>query len=504
MRVLFVYPDIGGVEHYGARKYYHGIGYISAVLKRAGHATNLLYLTEEPKRDAFLAQVRALAPAVVAFSATTHQYPAVDQCASWLKEAVPEVFLIAGGVHPTLAPEMVARSPALDALCVGEGELPMLELAERLERGEDIGDIQNLWVRRRDGWRRNPLRPLLQALDELPFADREIFDFDTILAANAGWVDMLAGRGCPYRCSYCCNPGLQERYRGLGRYVRYRSVENILAEIEALAERYPVRVLNFQDDTFTLNRRWALDFCEAYAARFRFPFWINTRVERILDDEELVRALARAGCAGVRIGLESGNEQMRREVLKRGMTNDEIRQAFRLLRRHGLRIYTCNMLGLPGETPEMIEETIALNRELAPDDLQFSVFYPYPMTELYERVVREGMLKGERTLWGYYSPESVLELPTLTPAQLAEKYQRFEQLKAELHLRRRHPWRYRLRRAALWLLGGDEERLRQVLDFVRGRKRGKIGPQLKRVLPKLWTCLFIMMHIGNGWETAVM
>lgn len=503
MRVLFVYPDIGGVEHYGARKYYHGIGYIAAVLKRAGHTAGLLYLTQEPERERFLAQVRAQAPAVVAFSTTTHQYPAVEQCAAWLKEEMPDVFLIAGGTHPTLAPEMVARSPALDALCVGEGELPLLELVERLERGEDVSDIGNLWVRRPDGWRRNPLRPLIQSLDELPFADREIFDFDAILAANAGWVDMMAGRGCPYRCSYCCNPGLQERYRGLGRYVRYRSVENILAEVEVLAQRYPVRVLNFQDDTFTLNRKWTLDFCEAYAERFRFPFWINTRVERILDDEELVRALAQAGCAGVRIGLESGNEHMRREVLKRGMTNEEIRRAFRLLRRYGLKVYTCNMLGLPGETPEMIEETIALNRELAPDDLQFSVFYPYPMTELYDRVVREGLLKGERTLWGYYSPESVLELPTLTPAQLAEKYRRFEWLKAELHLRRRHPWRYRLRRIALAVFGGDEERLQGVLDFVRGRKRGKIRGQLKGILPKLWTFLFIMTHIGGMWETGV-
>ncbi|MGQ9517249.1 MAG: B12-binding domain-containing radical SAM protein [Anaerolineae bacterium] len=504
MRVLFVYPDIGGVGHYGARKYYHGIGYISAVLKQAGHAASLIYLTHAPARETFLAQVQAVAPAVVAFSATTHQYPAVEQCAVWLKEEQPDIFLVAGGVHPTLAPETVARSPALDAFCVGEGEMPLLELVERLEKGQDIGDIQNLWVRRPDGWRRNPLRPLIQPLDELPFADRELFDFDAILAANAGWVDMLAGRGCPYRCSYCCNPGLQERYRGLGRYVRYRGVENILAEIEALARRYPVRVLNFQDDVFTLDRRWAIAFCEAYTSRFRFPFWINTRVERILNDEELVRALARAGCAGVRIGLESGNEHMRREILKRGMTNDEIRQAFRLLRRYGLRVYTCNMLGLPGETPEMIEETIALNRELAPDDLQFSVFYPYPMTELYDRVVREGLLKGERTLWGYYSPESVLELPTLTPAQLAEKYERFARLKAELHLRRRHPWRYRLRRAALWLLGGSEERLQRVLDFVRGRKRGKIKGQLERILPKLWTFLFIMTPIGSVWEIGVM
>jgi anaerobic magnesium-protoporphyrin IX monomethyl ester cyclase len=219
-----------------------------------------------------------------------------------------------------------------------------------------------------------------------------------------------------------------------------------LVEIEQLSARYPIRTLNFQDDVFTLHRAWTLAFCEAYGNRIPFPFWINTRVERIRD-EEIVAALARAGCHGVRIGVESGNETLRKEVLKREVTNDDIRAAFVLLRRHGLKVYTCNMLGIPGETPAMIEETIQLNRELAPDDLQFSVFYPYPMTELHDRVMEAGLLRPDRWLITYFGKESVLDLPTITPAQLAEKYDEFVALKAQVRHRQDGPaWRRWLRR----------------------------------------------------------
>jgi anaerobic magnesium-protoporphyrin IX monomethyl ester cyclase len=190
-----------------------------------------------------------------------------------------------------------------------------------------------------------------------------------------------------------------------------------------------------------LDRDWTLQFCQEYRQQFSFPFWINTRVERI-NDEEMVAALAGAGCRGVRIGIESGNERLRAEILKRRMSNDEIRQAFALADKHGLNVYTCNMLGVPGETAAMIEETIALNRELAPADLQFSVFYPYPMTELYDLCAREGYLSEGESLASYYERKSILHLPTLTSEELEREYDRFQDLKAELRMKKESPLRY--------------------------------------------------------------
>lgn len=471
MKVCLVYSDVGGVAHYGARKYYHGLGYLSSVLKQAGHETALIYLWAEPNREEFLQQVREIDPALVAFSATTHQFPYVERCARWIKESLPGILCIVGGPHPTLVPEDVLANPDFDLVCVGEGEYPLLDLVTTLHKGQDIAHIPNLWLRKDGTLIKNPLRPLLQNLDELPFADRDLFDFEQILAHNDGWVDMMAGRGCPYGCSYCCNPSLREKFKGLGKYVRFRSVDNVLSEIRFLAGRYRIKTLNFQDDVFTLNKDWTLEFCQKYEKEFAFPFWINTRVERI-NDEEIVAALAHAGCRGVRIGIESGNEKLRAEILKRRMSNDEIRRAFALAHRYGLDVYTCNMLGIPGETAEMIQETIDLNRELQPADLQFSVFYPYPMTELYDLSVREGYLIEGAFLPSYYERRSILRLPTLTPEELERGYDQFQLLKDELRMKRENPRKYRIYQVLRVLFLGDAARARAALRLLGRIKRG--------------------------------
>nr|MBC7244125.1 radical SAM protein [Chloroflexota bacterium] len=471
MKVCLVYSDVGGVARYGARKYYHGLGYLSSVLKQAGHQTALIYLLAEPVKGEFLQQVAAIAPDIIAFSATTHQFPYVEKCARWIKESLPEMLCIAGGPHPTLVPEDVLANSNFDLVCIGEGEYPLLDLVTALQEGREITNIPNLWLRRDGALVKNPLRPLLANLDELPFADRELFDFEQILAANDGWVDMMAGRGCPYGCSYCCNPILREKFKGLGRYVRFRSVDNVLSEIRFLTGRYRVKTLNFQDDVFTLDRNWTLQFCRKYEREFDLPFWINTRVERI-NDEEIVAALARAGCRGVRIGIESGNEKLRAEILKRRMSNDEIRHAFALARRHGLDVYTCNMLGIPGETAEMIQETVDLNRELQPADLQFSVFYPYPMTELYDLAVREGYLIEGESLPSYYERRSILRLPTLTPEELERGYDRFQQLKDELRLKRENPRKYRVYQVLRRIFFGDVGKAHAALQLLGRIKRG--------------------------------
>ena len=462
MRVCFVYPDIGGMERYGAHKYYHGLGYLSSVLKLAGHDAHLLYLDHQPEEDEFLQRLARVGPQLLAFSATTHQYPYVEQCARWTKQAMPGLSTCVGGTHPTLVPQQVVANHDLDYVCLGEGEYPLQELATALEEGRSCEQIANLWLRRDGNVVQNRLRPLLQDLDALPFPDRELFGFEQILAKNGGWVDLMAGRGCPYSCTYCSNPGLRARYKGLGHYVRFRSVPNLVAEIRALDARYAIKTLNFQDDVFTLDRDWVLQFSAAYRAEFRFPFWINSRVERIVD-EEVIAALARAGCCGVRIGLESGNEELRAQVLKRRMSNNEIRRAFALARRYGLDVYTCNMLGVPGETADMIKETIALNRELEPAGMQFSVFYPYPMTELHDVCVEKGYLSEDSRLNSYYARKSVLQLPTLSQAELEREYDRFTALKAELQMKRSSPWQYRLYRALRVLCAGNAVAAQSVL-----------------------------------------
>ena len=469
MNVLFVYSDISG-EYYGAKKYYAGLATLASVLREAGHDVALLYLQQEIDGDAFLVQVAEHNPDMVAFSATTHQYPYIQRYAEALKAARPDLPTVCGGIHPTLVPEKVVTCEAFDAVCVGEGEYALRELAERVATGRDFGDVANIWVQRYGEIIRNPGRSLIDNLDELPFGDRTIFHYDQLLAENHGWVDMMSGRGCPYNCSYCCNHALRGRYKGLGRYVRFRGIEHIMAELRELAQRYDVRTINFQDDIFTLDRDWTLAFCEAYRSEFDWPFWINSRVER-MTDETVVKALADAHCAGLRIGVESGNEDLRTTVLRRRMSNEDIIHAVRLAQKHGIKTYTTNMIGIPGETYEMLQSTIDLTRELAPDEFQFSVFYPYPMTVLGDRCVEENLIKPDIEIDSYFEQQSILNLPTLTDAELERGYARFEALKTELALKRSNPRKYEIYLRLLKLYGGDSPRLLKHLDTLRAARK---------------------------------
>lgn len=471
MRVTFVYPDVEGVQHYGTKKFYHGIGYLSAVLKQAGHQTGLIYLQTPPTRSDFLQELATTNPDVVAFSSTTHQHPYVEECARWIKESAPELKVVSGGTHPTLAIMPVTQNPDLDVVCQGEAELSFLELVNRWEKGHDISDVPNMHIRVGDKVIHNPMAKMVEDLDIFPFADRELFDYEEILRRNHGWVDMMAGRGCPYQCAYCAVPALQDTYKGVGKYVRYRSVQNVLDEIDSLVNHYNVRTLNFQDDVFTLKHAWTREFTQEYGRRFKhIPYWINTRVERV-NYEDIVVELARSGCRGIRVGLESGDENLRRDVLKRKMTNEFIKETFDLFKKHGMETYTCNMLGLPGETAEMIEETIEFNRQLEPTQFQFSVFFPYPMTELHDISIERGLYDGT-TVTSYFGKHTTLRQPQLSQEQVDHYYDKFVELKHELALKRRSATRHKI---YTWLRKNvyhdDTTRLRRHLNALGALRR---------------------------------
>ena len=215
MRVLFLYPDVGTML---PPDYQHGVGTLMAALRATGHAPGLIYVHEELTREELVARVRAFAPDLFALSSVSNQYARALRYASWVKQDLGLLTAI-GGIHATLAPEETIAEPCFDILCRGEGEGAIVELADALSRGADFSGIENLWVKRGGDVIRNPVRPLVEDLDSLPFADREGFSFERILEAQEGKCSLLIGRGCPYGCTYCANEGLRALYQGKGRYV---------------------------------------------------------------------------------------------------------------------------------------------------------------------------------------------------------------------------------------------------------------------------------------------
>jgi anaerobic magnesium-protoporphyrin IX monomethyl ester cyclase len=399
MNVLFVYPNVKG-----QLGFHYGLASLSAVLKRAGHRTALLNLNEAweplPSPEEFRARVRAFSPGLVGFSVVTPQHKYASSLAAEVKRAgaYPVVF---GGVHATMVPEEVAADPSVDYVCVGEGEEALLELVRALGAGGDTTGIRNLWAKRGGAAVRNPVRPLGD-FAELPMPDHELFDFQRFTDAKGGWVGLMASRGCPFRCSYCFNHRMVERYcEDLGvkagelGYVRRLPVDRVIAEIEHLLKTYAgIRMFLFDDDLFTHDPDYVVEFCRRYARVSKVPITVNAHVMRF--DARVAGALRAAGCRQVKFGLESGSPRIRKEVMNRPMSDDRIASAFDCAHGAGLVTSAFVMMGLPRETPADLEKTFDLLGRIRPGRMRWSTFFPFPGTRAYEMAAADGSLDAAR------------------------------------------------------------------------------------------------------------
>ena len=383
MRILLGFVEVS--QRFGALGFQHGLMSISAVLKAHGHDVHLAYFTRKHELDEWPERLKELDPQIVGFYVAAEQAGYVAS----LINAVPRdgTFTIVGGPHPTCFPHMLEQIERLDAVCIGEGEYTMLELAQVLEAGKDPASVQGLRLKRGDEIVRTPPRPFIEDLDELPTEDWDLFDTQKSIDTY-GLLQMrvIASRGCPYDCSYCANHILAKAQPG--RYVRFRSVDNVLAELRILKARFRFEEVFFDDDIFMLNRRRLREFAARYPKEIGLPFVCCGRVE--VTDDETMRLIKTAGGRRIDFGVEVGNEVLREQVLRRRMTNEEIIEAVACAKRAGLQVKTLNMVGLPGETPAMHMETVRLNQQVRPDVTNCSVFWPHPGTALYDLCVREG------------------------------------------------------------------------------------------------------------------
>lgn len=349
-------------------------------------------------------------PDVIGFSAYEMSFPWIKEIAEDIKNKYKEILIIVGGYYATLSPEEVLGHQAIDAVCIGEGEYPMLELLDSLNQGRVRKDIQNIWFKDNGNTVRNPLRNLIANLDELPFVDREFFSSEN---KKQGVLEIMASRGCPFACTNCSNHALQKIYAGKGPYVRYRSTKNVLTEIKECLSKGNFKIIHFEDDMFTINLKWLKEFCIQYSKCIKLPFVCNIRPEAGVLDTLLI--LKNAGCVQVSIGVETGDEKIRQKVLSRYMSDDKIIKAFSNAKKLGIKRKSFNMVGLPYETPLTLWKTIWLNLRLAPDAVQTSIYYPFKGTVLGNQCYQEGWVNFKRKeRLKLYANDSILDLPNLS------------------------------------------------------------------------------------------
>lgn len=363
---------------------YLGVMYLSAMLKKHGHTVEVFIVDND---GASLAGLEAFKPDIVGFPCTTGMHVWASGFAAALKKRL-DCMVVIGGPHATFFPEII-REEGVDVVCRGEGEYALLALAGNVDRGVDSTDTANCWFKKNGSVIRNEVRDLTSALDELPFPDRDLY-ISKYPHLNKSQKAIIGGRGCPFDCTFCFNHAYKRLYHGKGKVVRYRSVDNIIAEIRQIRERHDIRTVYMQDDTFILNKAWVREFCRKYREEIGLPFICLVRAD--LADGKTIRLLAETGCKSVFFGVETGSEDLRNRLLKKSVTNGQIVDAARLLKRSGIKFRTYNMLGLPGETLEQAFETVRINQEIGADFPWCSLFYPFPGMELTNYAFKCGAL----------------------------------------------------------------------------------------------------------------
>lgn len=418
MKILFIYVD---AEEDKRLDFYPGLSILSSMLKSRGHRAELTrtsVVTSEMNLFSILSDKR---PNLIAFSIMTNSFPRSIYYARLIKGEMPDIPIICGGYHPSLVPEEVIQHDCFDFLCIGEGEYALLDLCEALEKGKDYIKIKNLWCRKEGKIYRNDIRPLITDLDTLPFADRNLFSYEGTWDFVLKRSTFMASRGCPYLCTYCCDMPREIYKRG---YVRFRSVDNLLEEIKQVVKVHSSQSVSFHDDILTLDRNWFEEFAKRYKKEINLPFRCNTRVN--LLDREMILLLKEAGCHRLNVGLESGNEFIRNEVLKRKISKEQYIKVFDLCKSADIETHTYNMIGIPFEDMTKILDTIKFNAMLRPKSMQLSYFYPFPKTPLYELSKKEGFL-GNDAVDSYFK-DTILRLPTVTKEDLHFVFKKFHKL----------------------------------------------------------------------------
>ena len=363
-------------------------------------------------------RVENTTPDVVGITALTPPMKHVYKISEIIKEIYPNASVVVGGTHPTILPERtMTEGKKIDFIVVGEGERTFVELIQALRGNQkEFSNIAGLCWRKKDKIIVNQSRNLIKKLDEIPFPARDIFNLKLCYSAPTKKVSeenvtpILTSRGCPFNCIHCASKII---WRG---YARYRSADNVVAEIEECINKYNLREFNFLDDTFTVNKKRVIEICNKIIEKKLRIYWICFARADTIDDE-LVQVMKKAGCRKISFGLESGNQRIL-DLMRKKTTIEQGRKAVKITRKYGLKVHASFMLGNVGETVQTIKETISFAKSLDLDNAAFFITSPCPGTDLYKIAQSLGYI-NQNTKWAAFAPLTVQQ-PILVQDNLSQ------------------------------------------------------------------------------------
>jgi len=399
MKILFIVSDIFLGEPMGVLQ-------LSACLKRCNHETKLLALKKHSLRE----MLKNYDPDVIAYSVMSPESELFKKAdvlvKGWVKEHNKKILRIMGGPHPTYFPEVLDQM-RLDAICIGEGDYAIIKLINRFKNDQSLSGIPNSLSPGEDI---NTIeKELIQNLDDLPFVDRDIYYEAMPIYNSLGFRGFMVGRGCPYNCSYCHNHAFKKIFEGCGKIVRHKSVNNVIKEMKNVVNKYgPIKLIKISDDTFahTIND-WVIEFVEKYKKEINLPFYCLMRSNTLTN--EMAKLLSSAGCVSIGMSIESGNERIRNEILKRGLSDKEVIDSFKYARNYKIRTYGNTLLGLPGTSFTDDFDSFLFTKKLKVTAPTFGVFNPYPKLQLTDYAIKHRYLDStyaynSKNVFGFRSP----------------------------------------------------------------------------------------------------
>ena len=378
--VLFIQEDI--FQKLGSM-------YISRVFREYGwEATLLISSLENDLKE----EIQRINPDVLALNCTSGEYDAWGRSIARLaKESLNNVIVMLGGPHATYFSDVI-QDESIDYVCIGEGERPVSTFCERWNSKGSIEEIDGFWIKKNGEIIKNRPSRLIDDIDTIPFPDRTLYDRYPFINRLSN-VPVITTRGCPFKCSFCYNDSFLKMFKGLGKTVRRRSVENVIEEIQELRIALPsMKTICFYDDLFCCDipKGWLHEFCIRYKEQVGLPFATTAFASWLTED--IVPLMKEANCIGIKFGIESGSERVRTKILKKPVKNDEICHAARLLHKHKIRFVTYNMLGIPTENYQDSLNTYEMNRKIRPYYAWCSLLNPYRGTTIADIAEKEGCL----------------------------------------------------------------------------------------------------------------
>lgn len=338
-------------------------------------------------------------PTVVGISAKSQNFASACIVAKLAKEINKQIIVIVGGPHPSMVGAEVLNCPDIDIAVTGEGENTIVEILDTLDRQKGFDGIRGIIFRKNGMIIENEPREFIENLDLLPFPHKNAPEVlkDYSQYPKTAFKNIFTVRGCPYDCFFCGSRKIWSQK------VRYRSPENVIKEIKSLQKK-GLRLIHFDDDTFGINKKYINDLCSALIIHCPGLKW-SCELHVKLTDEQTISLMKRAGCCSVQIGIESGNNEILKEMRK-NITIEEALSACKIIKEHGIRLEPFFMVGFPQETEESLNDTVKAIKKIDCDQVTYSIFTPYPGTEAFEFCKEKGLIDSsyDVSLYNHQSP----------------------------------------------------------------------------------------------------